>query len=175
MYFDIFIFNISDLVTGTDFIGPLLIRTLLNFDHNSVVMTVLRRGILDFSLFTIILSWTNQGEISSRLVLALCEDFVELVLVRDTPFVVVRGDGPFVVHSVPFVAVSLLFTMLALWPFLVPFSTLPTRLVVLGFPRLLASMGSLLWECGFLLTLDKDLVTGWLLANDVSILLTLLL
>jgi len=38
--------------------------------HNSVVITVLRRGILDLSVFLLITSsWTSQGEISSILLL----------------------------------------------------------------------------------------------------------
>ena len=47
-------------------------------------MTVFRRGILDFSVFLLIitLSWTNHGEISSILVFALLfVDLVELFLV----------------------------------------------------------------------------------------------
>jgi len=56
----------------------------LNRTHNSVVITVFKRGILDFSVFLLMmtLSCTSQGEISSILVFALLfVDLVELFLV----------------------------------------------------------------------------------------------
>jgi len=75
---------------------------MLLSNHNSVVMTVFRSGILDLSCL-ITLSWTSHGQISSKLVLALLAvpDFIELDRLRDSDFVVaagasnVLGENPF--------------------------------------------------------------------------------
>jgi len=144
-------------------------------------MTVFKRGILDFSAFLLIItvSWTSHGDISSMLVFALLfVDLVELFLV-------------FVVLLLVAFLFSLLFIRLEFVPFVSLESvTLPLLILLLrefllfmefDFARVEASFclfsikpntGSLLadvWDC-FLPTLDIDRVTGWLFANEVSIL-----
>jgi len=132
-------------------------------------MTVFRRGILDFSVFLLIitLSWTNHGEISSILVFALLfVDLVELFLVLP------------VLLLVAFLF-SLLLIILEFVPLVSLVSAVPLLILLLiefllfmefDFERLVAKTGSLLADCwaGFLPTLDIDRVTGWLFANEVS-------
>jgi len=135
------------------------------------VITVFRRGILDFSVFLLIitLSWTNHGEISSILVFALLfVDLVELFLVLA------------VLLLLAFLF-SLLLIILEFVPLVSLVSVVPLLILLLiefllfmefDFERLEAKTGSLLADCwaGFLPTLDIDRVTGWLFANEVSIL-----
>lgn len=130
-------------------------------------MTVFRSGILDFSflLLMMTLSWTNQGEISSKLLLALSFEWFVMVFILDTPLDVFDWI-PLVMDCL----LSLLLTLLVLLSF--PLIRLLTvfRLLLreLDLERLFAKRGSLE---GFLPTLERDRVTGWLLANEVSILL----
>lgn len=135
------------------------------------MITVFRRGILDFSVFLLIitLSWTNHGEISSILVFALLfVDLVELFLVLA------------VLLLLAFLF-SLLLIILEFVPLVSLVSVVPLLILLLiefllfmefDFERLEAKTGSLLADCwaGFLPTLDIDRVTGWLFANEVSIL-----
>jgi len=126
--------------------------------YSSVVITVFMIGIFDSFFFTVMLSVTNQGEISSRLVLAL------LLFV--------------------FLIVSLLLMMFELLPFVSSCLLSPLLFIALfnefllftelDFDKLVARTGKRLDEVGcFLPTLDNDLVTGWLDENDVSILLSI--
>jgi len=114
-----------------------------------------------------VLSVTSQGEISSMLLLfdvlffiffaevPLKEFLFSLLLITCELLPLLNRDSD-------------LFLLIFLFTeFLFAFE--PERL------RLEARTGSLLLDCccpGFLPTLDRDLVTGWLLANDVSILLS---
>lgn len=119
------------------------------------------------------LSCTSHGEISSILVFALLfVDLVELLRAFDVLLFVVF-------------LFSLLFIILELVPLVSLFSATTVPLLILlfmefllfielDFDRLEAKTGSLLADCwvGFLPTLDIDRVTGWLFANEVSILLS---
>jgi len=122
--------------------------------HSSVVMTVFMIGIFDSFFFTVRLSVTSHGEISSRLVFALLFVFLmaSLLLIR--------------LELVPFVSSRLSpLVNLLLIEFLL--------FTELDFGRLVARTGSLLEDCppGLLPTLERDRVTGAVPAKEVSILL----
>lgn len=136
------------------------------------MITVFKRGILDFSVFLLMitLSCTSQGEISSILVFALLfVDLVELFLVLPVLLFVVFLFSLLLIilEFVPLVSL-----VSAVVPLLILLLMVFLLFIEFDFERLEAKTGSLLADCcaGFLPTLDIDRVTGWLFANEVSIL-----